>query len=63
MENSTFLTQICLENDLGLEFSKNSFQNKNQYPRDFGLKFEKTNVGIRVNILMIHCVPIFSKNE
>ena len=29
MENSTFLTQICLKNDLGLGFQKAQYKNKN----------------------------------
>ena len=39
--------------DLGLES-----QNKNQYPQDLGLKFEKTNIEIRINIFEILCVHV-----
>ena len=28
----------------------------------FGLEFQKINVGIRINILEIPCVPIFRQN-
>ena len=38
-----------------LEFgiSDNSSQNKCQHPQDLGLKFEKTNIEIRINIFEI----------
>ena len=53
MENSTFLTQICLKKGFRFGISKNYSQNKSQYPRDLGLKFEKTNVEIKISILEI----------
>ena len=30
---------------------------------DLGLEIQKTNVGIRISILVIPCVPIFSQNK
>ena len=61
---------------LGLEFQKTN-QNKNQYPRYLGLKFEKNSVSdIRISILglcvcvcvcvcvfVCVCVPIFIENK
>ena len=42
-------------------------QNKNLHPQDLGLKFEKTNIEIRINIfeiLCVHvCVPVFRQNK
>ena len=61
MENSTFLTQICLKKGFRSGISKNYSQNKNQYPRDLGLKFEKTNVEIKISILEI-LSPDLAKN-
>ena len=39
--------------DLGLEC-----QYKNQYPQDLGLKFEETNIEIRINIFEVLCVHV-----
>ena len=36
-------------------------QNKNQHPQDLGLKFEKTNIEIRINILEILCLWVCAK--
>ena len=59
MENSIFLTQICPKNGFRFGISENQSQNKNQHPQDFlGLKFEKTNVEIRINIFKILCVYV-----
>ena len=59
-----FLTQICPKNGFRFGILKNKAQNKNQDPRDLGLKFEKTNVEIRISILGIlgahMCVCQFS---
>ena len=33
-------------------------QNKNQHPQDLGLKFEKTNIEMRINIFEILCVYV-----
>ena len=30
---------------------------------DLGLQIQKTNVGVRISILQIPCVPIFTQNE
>ena len=38
--------------------SENQSQNKNQHPQDLGLKFEKTNIEIRINIFEILCVYV-----
>ena len=51
-ENSTFSTQICLKNGFRFGISKN----KNQYLTYFDLKFEKTNVEIRISISETLCV-------
>ena len=59
MENSTFSTKICLKNGFRFGISKNLFQNKNQYPKDLGLKFEKTHVEIRISILEILYVCVY----
>ena len=36
---------------------------KNQHLRDLGLEFQKINVGIKIKILEILCVPIFNQNQ
>ena len=59
MENSTFSTKICLKNGFRFGISKNLSQNKNQYPKDLSLKFEKTNVEIRISILEILSVCVY----
>ena len=38
--------------------SENQCQNKNQDPRELGLKFEKTNVEIRISILKRLCLCV-----
>ena len=45
-----------------LEFgiSDNSSQNKCQHPQDLGLKFEKTNIEIRISIFEILCVYVLA---
>ena len=58
-----FLTQICLKNGFMFRVSKNWSQNKNQYPRELGSKFDKTNIGIRISILIILCMPFSAKMD
>ena len=58
VKNSPCSTQICPRNWFRLWMSENCYQNKNQYPRDLGLKFEKTNIEIRICILEILCVCV-----
>ena len=58
VENSIFLTQICPKNGFRFGISENQSQNKNQHPQDLGLKFEKTNIEIRINIFEILCVHV-----
>ena len=50
VENSSFLTQICPKNGFRFGISENKSQNENQYPRDLGLKYEKTNIEMRIKI-------------
>ena len=34
------------------------------YPKmDLGFEIQKTNIGIRISILEIPCVPVFGQNE
>ena len=44
---------------------RSKFQTKNQYPQDLGLKFEKTNIEIKINIceIVCMCVSIFRQNK
>ena len=58
VENSSFLTQICPKNGFRFGISENESQNKNQHPQDLGLKFEKTNIEITINIFEILCVYV-----
>ena len=37
-------------------------QNKNLHPQDLGLKFEKTNIEVRINIFEILCVYVRCAN-
>ena len=73
---STFSTQILPKNGFRFGISENYSQNKNQakwtalnfsaeiYPKmELGLKIQKTNAGVRINILEILCVPIFRKGR
>ena len=43
-----FLFKFVQKKDL-----RSKFQNKNQHPQDLGLKFEKTNIEIKINIFEI----------
>ena len=52
VENSNFSTQICPKNEFRFGISEN------QHPQDLGLKFEKTNIEIRINIFKILSVPV-----
>ena len=58
VENSNFSTQICPKNGFRFGISEILSQNKNQHPQDLGLKSEKTNIEIRINIFEILCVPV-----
>ena len=58
VENSSFLTQICPKNGFRFGISEKYSQNKNQHPQDLCLKFEKTNIEIRINIFEILCVYV-----
>ena len=67
VENSSFSTQICPKNGFRFGISDKLSQNKNQHPQDLGLKFEKANIKIIINILEIlrvcACVPVFRQNK
>ena len=52
-ETQGFLFKFVQKKDL-----RSKFQNKNQHPQDLGLKFEKTNIEIRINIFEILCVYV-----
>ena len=59
VENSSFSTQICSKNGFRFGISDNSSQyNKYQHPQDLGLKFEKTNIKIGINIFEILCAYV-----
>ena len=52
--NYSFSSKSFLQN-LALYSYNHILKNKNQHPRDLGLKFEKSNIEIRINIFEILC--------